>query len=289
MTTSSYIILFILGLIFGSFLNVVIFRYTPEKSLFDVKKLKGRSKCMSCLKQLSWYELIPLVSFIIQRKKCRGCGSSLSWQYFLVELATGFIFLIPAWLASPLVSITYVYLASIVWILILLGFLLVWVIDYRLNIIPNELNLTLAILGIILVAIREYYDKFGAFAGSFVGSYAALFGMRENIWANHFFGALVGFLIIGLIVFLTKTRGMGVGDLKLAVVLGLIFGWPDVFFILIFSFIIGALFSLYLLISGKKTFKEAVPFGPFLVIGSLAAMFFGEAILSAYFKFFNLF
>ena len=93
-----YILLFIFGLIVGSFLNVVIFRYQPGKKVFDPKLIGGpgnwktRSRCMSCKKQLVWYELLPLVSFLIQKGKCRGCGAKISLQYFLVELLSGLVF-----------------------------------------------------------------------------------------------------------------------------------------------------------------------------------------------------
>ncbi|MDO8429924.1 MAG: prepilin peptidase [bacterium] len=98
------LILFIFGLTFGSFLNVVSFRYSPEKSLFSFRNLLGRSHCPQCGKTLNWYELVPVFSFLIQKGKCRSCGEKISWQYPLVELASGFIFLLPLYFYSPLIN-----------------------------------------------------------------------------------------------------------------------------------------------------------------------------------------
>lgn len=115
-----------------------------------------------------------------------------------------------------------------------------------------------------------------------------LFGFRENIWTNHLLGAVIGLLIIGLIIFITRGKGMGMGDLKLAIALGVIFGWPDIIFVLIFSFIVGSIYGVYLLIKRIKGFKDSVPFGPFLVLGSVTLIFFGQSILAWYFNFFEL-
>ncbi|MDD5547544.1 MAG: prepilin peptidase [Candidatus Pacebacteria bacterium] len=289
-TTLLYVILFVFGLIIGSFLNVVIFRYSPEENLFCLKRLRGRSKCMSCQKQLKWYELIPLLSFVIQKRKCRGCAVKLSWQYFLVELASGLIFVFPAiFIKSVFIPATFVWLAGGLWILIMLSLLLVWLIDYRFYIIPDELNVFLGILGAALTYVEYHFHQFGTMMGSFIKNYAMLFGFRENIWINHLFGVAVALVIVGLIILLTRGRGMGMGDLKLVLALGLIFGWPDILFVLIFAFILGAILGIFLIIRGIKGIKEAVPFGPLLVSGSLLVIFFGQTILGGYFRIFNIF
>lgn len=287
MTYFLAIFLFILGLTAGSFLNVIAFRYSPEKSLFDFKNYGGRSRCPRCGKTLKWYELAPILSFLIQKGKCRGCGARLSWQYLFVELASGFIFLLPLYFLSPLVPVAYAWISSIVWILIFLVFLLIWIIDYRYFIIPDELNFILAAAGLILIVVNDYHRQFGAFRGSFLGGLAGIFGFRDDIWFNHIGGALLAILFIGLIIILTRQKGMGMGDLKLAGALGLIFGWPDFVFALAFSFLIGAILSGFLLFSGKKKLWETVPFGPFLVLGSITLIFFGQTILEFYFRIFN--
>jgi prepilin signal peptidase PulO-like enzyme (type II secretory pathway) len=284
------VFLFILGLIVGSFLNVVSFRYFPEeKSFLSYKNWFGRSHCQHCHQKLAWFELIPVLSFLIQKGKCWVCHQKLSWQYPIVELASGFTFLLPFYLISnfqfPITN--FQLLSSILWILIFLIFLLIWTIDYRLYIIPNELNIALASLGIILISIKDFFNQFGEFQGSFLGSYAALFGLRQNIWLNHFAAALIAAALFGLIIYLSRGRGMGMGDLKLAAVLGLVFGWPDILLALVFSFLIGGIVSLALVVLKKKNMKSRIPFGPFIILGSLALIFFGQQILDCYFNFLN--
>lgn len=290
-------LLFLIGLCVGSFLNVLIFRYFPEKSLFcNVKKCVGRSKCMTCDKTLRWYELIPVVSFFAQVGRCRGCKAKISWQYPLIELAGGLAFLLPYYfkitpefnslfIALPM----YFWIFSALWVAIFSVFILTWAIDNKFFIIPDELNVFLAVLGILLVAENGFYGNFSQFGkGSFLAGFSMLFGLRQNIWVNHLFGALIGLVVIGLIILITRGRGMGVGDLKLAGALGIIFGWPDIIFVLAFSFIIGSLYGIYLLIKRIKGFKDSVPFGPFLVLGALTLFFFGQQILGYYFNFFEL-
>jgi leader peptidase (prepilin peptidase)/N-methyltransferase len=290
-------LLFLIGLAVGSFLNVVIFRYFPEDSFFcNIQKCNGRSKCMTCDRQLKWYELIPIVSFFAQFGHCRGCHSKISWQYPLVELAGGLTFLLPFYFRSLpglsslfIANQLYFWIFSAIWISIFLVFILIWAIDREFGIIPDELNIFLAILGILLIAENAFYKNFSQFgSGSFLGSFSMLFGFRENIWINYLGAGLLGLVFIGLIVFLTRGKGMGIGDLKLAGALGLIFGWPDIIFVLIFSFIFGSVYGIYLLIKKAKSLKDSVSFGPFLVLGALTVIFFGQNILSVYFKFFNL-
>lgn len=276
------ILLFIFGLTIGSFLNVVAFRYSEEKDLFSTDHLGGRSKCQHCYQQLSWYELIPVFSFLFQKGKCWICYKKLSWQYLLVELASGLIFLLPFYFLN------YALIESIIWILVFLTFLLIWAIDFRLYLIPDELNLVLAGLGLVLVDFKNLYGQFGQFSGSFLGSYAALFGLRDNIWVNHFAAALVGAGLVAAIIFLSRGRGMGMGDLKLMAALGLLFGWPDILMIFISASVIGAAVSLVLMALRKKTMKSHLPFGPFLVLGAWLTFFFGSAILRVYFNFFGL-
>lgn len=290
----TFIFLFFLGLCAGSFLNVVIFRYFPEESLFcNLQKCNGRSKCMTCEKTLRWYELIPVVSFFAQVGRCRSCGAKLSWQYPLVELAGGFVFLLPLYFltqySSLIIPNSYFLIFSAIWMAIFLIFILIWAIDHKFYIIPDELNVFLAILGVLLIAENSFVKNFSEFGqGSFLGSFSMLFGFRGNIWMNHLLGAIIGLAVIGLIILITRGKGMGIGDLKLAGALGIIFGWPDTVFVLVFSFIIGSIYGIYLLIKRIKGFKDSVPFGPFLVLGSITLIFFGQSILTQYFKFFEL-
>jgi len=287
-----YLLLFIFGLAAGSFLNVITLRYQPAQKILDKKIIGGRSHCPICLKTLAWYELIPIFSFFLQRGKCRSCGHKISLQYPLVEILSGLIFVfVPLSLLSSSISHWSFnqWLIVIVWLLIFALFLLLSIIDLRHSIIPNQINLTLGILGLILMIINNYYNKFGFLRGSFLGYYAVIFGLRENIWINYSVAALLGMVIFGVIILLSRGKAMGLGDFKLIAALGLVFGWPDVSMVMFLAFVIGALISIVFLIRKKKKMRDAIPFGPFLVIGAALTFFFGYQIIGAYFKLFGLY
>ena len=257
-------LLFLLGLIVGSFLNVVAFRYSSEGALFHPAKWGGRSHCLFCSQPLKWYELIPVFSFIIQEGRCMVCRRRLSWQYPLVELAAGFTFLLPVYFERFGLAPLTLNLFNIFWVLIFLGFILIWAIDARLSVIPDEINIFLGILGLGLVEAV---------------------GLS---WSSHLVGALAGALLLGLIVVLSRGQAMGLGDVKLAAALGLIFGWPNIFLILALAFIFGAIAGIYLMVFRKKGMKDAIPFGPFLILGSLAVFFFGQSLIANYLTLFRI-
>lgn len=277
------VVLFIFGLVIGSFLNVVALRYRSTFKLLNLQTLKlylgGRSKCPICHKTLSWHELIPVFSFLAQKKKCRHCGHSISLQYPLVEILSGLIFVFVPLITNYQLSITTI------WILIFLLFLLLSIIDFRQSIIPDQINLFLAVLGVILIIANRQLPIIDR---SFFGYYALLFDFNLSILINHLSAAVIAMIFFGLIIFLSRGKAMGMGDFKLVGALGLIFGWPDILMILFLAFVIGAAFSIVLLIGKKKKIKETVPFGPFLVAASFLTFFCGYQIINGYFKLFGL-
>lgn len=279
-----YFFLFIFGLIIGSFLNVVSIRFSPGQKLFDSKIIGGRSHCLSCRKQLNWYELIPVLSFVFLRGRCSSCKKRISWQYPVVEILSGLIFV---FVPYTLMANGYSLAASVIWVIIFELFLLLSVIDFRHYIIPDSINVSLAILGIILVVSKFYVlcSKFQV-PSSFLGYYSNLLTFTNSIWVNHLLGLVFGLFIFGLIIFVSKGRGMGWGDFKLAGALGLILGWPNVLISFMLSFLIGGLVGIILIIFKKKKMKEAIPFGPFLVLGATLLFFFGFQILNGYFRLF---
>ncbi|MEK7624289.1 MAG: prepilin peptidase [Patescibacteria group bacterium] len=274
-----YSILFIIGLAVGSFLNVVIFRFKPENAIFDLKKINGRSACPYCQKTLRWRELIPLVSFFIQSGKCRSCGHKLSWQYPFVELLSGLVFV-----AVPYILYPESYAISAVWILILLIFILISVIDFRHFIIPDELVWLLLFLGAAFIFLQTQTPNLDFFNQSFLRHYALLFGWPENIWFNHLFSALVSGVFFGLMFFLGKGKTLGEGDIKLGFALGWLLGWPDTIVALTLSFLIGGVAGFVLMASRKKTMKDFLPLAPFLITGTVLTIFFGYRIVSGYFS-----
>lgn len=234
--------LFFLGSAVGSFLNVVAIRYKPGAWLFTKDIFWGRSHCQKCQKNLRWYELVPVLSFLVQMGRCRHCHQLITWQYPAVELLAGLAFvLVPLYLQSVFI-----------WIMAILSLLLIALIDYRLSIIPDQLNWFLAFLGMAFLGLN-------------------------SIW-----GFLLGGGIFGLIILLTKGRGMGLGDLKLAAALGFLFGWPKIILIVALAFVIGGLWAAVLLLAKRKAPKDAIPFGPFLATASILVMFIGNKLVGFY-------
>lgn len=244
--------LFLFGLAIGSFVNVLAVRYKDGGTIFSSDILRGRSHCPKCKKTLRWYELIPLLSFIFQLGRCRDCGKPISLQYPVVEIISGMI-----------VLLTPIYLpAAPIWILIFESLLLMTLIDLRLYVIPDQLNIFLVVLGGALI----FYNW-------------------PVVWTDigsHLIGGLIGTLVIGIIVVASNGAGMGVGDWKLIAGLGLIIGWPKIVVLLGSAFIFGGLWGIILLLAGRKKFSDALPFGPFLAAGLLTAVIFGDWVLQFY-------
>ena len=293
--------LFILGLAFGSFFNVLIFRYDPDRNIFSRPSVSGRSHCLKCRTTLRWFELVPLFSFIFQRGRCRTCNTKLSYQYPLVEFLGGSIFAgIPLFLNSFYGVLNHAFFSFeapywyyglvAVWIFVFCVFLLITAIDFKLFIIPNELTALLVFAGIALSGFSVLIEKgmIMPFRTSFLEQYILVFpAFTSAIW-NHALGAAVGFLFFLALSIITRGRGIGFGDVKLAFALGLVFGWPDIAIITMLSFIIGGLWSVGLMLIGAKKMKDRVPFAPFFVLGALIVFFFGAAIVKGYFGVFGL-
>jgi len=290
-----YAFLFIFGACFGSFLNVVIFRYKPEN--FSIKNLFGRSRCSHCHKTLRFYELFPILSFFAQAGKCRSCRARLSWQYPLVELLAGLVFVLvplhffdlPMIYAFPAIE---AIILSVIWVVAFLVLILISAIDLRFQIIPDFLNGLLALLGIAGIFTLRYFSDFGiannGIHGSFLGRYAMIFRVGDSLWVNFILGAVFGLILFGGLHLLTRGRGMGLGDAKLAAALGLLLGWPDIVLVSALAFIVGSIVSIFLLVKKKKKAKDQLPFGPFLAVGTALVFFFGYEIVNAYFSLFNL-
>ncbi|MGB9609026.1 MAG: prepilin peptidase, partial [Minisyncoccia bacterium] len=154
-----YVFLFFIGASLGSFLDVLATRYKEDKFILSRDIVFGRSFCVHCKKILKWYELIPILSFIIQKARCRNCHKKLSLEYFLVEAWSGLIFVFTliyfknhliAFFSKTIFNLFYFWGVILIWDLILLTLILVFLIDLRLKVIPNEIIVFLLILGIIL-------------------------------------------------------------------------------------------------------------------------------------------
>ena len=261
------IFIFIFGLFIGSFLNVIICRLGTKESI-----IRSRSHCPKCGALLKWSDLIPLVSFLIQKGKCRYCGKKISWQYPLVELATGLLFLFVV-LKSPLAtggsySIATGFFASLrmtmimepLFFLLVICFLLViFVYDLKHYLIPDKIVypaiiITLLNLGAKLLRIEELSSQI------YTPLLAALLSS--------------GFFLF--LVLISKGKWLGLGDVKLAGLMGLILGWPNILLALFLAFMSGAIVGITLIVAGKKTMKSQIPFGPFLAGATLVIIIFGD-------------
>lgn len=248
---------FSLGLIIGSFLNVVILRHQTGRTL------SGRSGCFSCSKKLQWYELIPVLSFLLQRGRCRGCRSKISWQYPLVELLTGFLFVSVAWhFAGDWPAIIFFWLITSFLIIIA-------VYDLKHQIIP---------------------DRF-VFAFIVLSFFQPIILLEDPILFNLFW-SIVGGIVVSLPLFLlwlvSRGHWLGFGDVKLALGVGLLLGWQGGLSALMLSFWLGAIIGLFLIAWGKTqlwrrgksyTMKSEVPFAPFLILGFWLVFFFSINVL----------
>jgi len=246
-------ILFLFGILIGSFLNVVILRFNTGMSI-----AKGRSKCFSCDKTLEWYELVPVLSFLLQRGRCRGCGSKISWQYPLVELLGG-LALPVAYLFSPTVaSVPLSILLFILTAKLLFFYIVICVYDFRHKIIPDFFSYGAALIALAAIGI-EWWGG-GAIDWSRLVAGPALFGFFWLFWA------------------VSRGKWMGLGDAKLALSVGWFLGLSQGVSAILLSFWIGTLVMLPVMLfqrlrrekDGLRMGSE-IPFGPFILLGFLVS------------------
>lgn len=272
--------LFVFGVVIGSFLNVVSMRYDGNHFVLDPRVIGGRSHCPSCRRTLRWFELIPLLSFFLQAGRCRRCKVRLSVQYPTVELISGLLFVLVPWRTAGFAGVgIFSWLFPALWVFAFLILLLTSVIDIRTGIIPDELNIA---LGILAVASGFFLAAAPNGTGSLMGPFSSIFSAPGNIWVGRVIGATFGFIFFEFLLLVTQGRGIGMGDVKLALPLGLLFGWPDILPVIGFAFVIGAIIGVFLILSKKKTMQGTLPFGPFLAFGAAFVFFLGVPLAQGY-------
>lgn len=258
MPVSLYIIIFILGLCVGSFLNCFVYRLETGKPF-----TKGRSLCPKCHHRLGVLDLIPIVSFLMLKRKCRYCKKKIHWQYFLVEVFVGILFVLIAYYILGNLAliriIGFLYFATIFSLLAI-----IFLYDLKHYIIPDVIIYP----AIILVFL-------------FRGIGVLIFGTGTNI-INALLSAFFVALFFFLIWLISKGKWMGFGDVKLALFMGLFLGWPNILVALFLAFSLGSLVGVLLIIFGRKKLRSEVPFGPFLIAGTLLAFFWGSLLIKWY-------
>ncbi len=265
-----FFFIFVLGLVIGSFLNVVILRFDED---FSLKTLMGRSHCPNCKKILNWYELIPILSFFIQKRKCRGCKNKISWQYPIVELLTAVMFLVSAYSLKFITHsfpnfeifgyLNLLYLWAIFSILIVIT-----IYDIKHKIIPDILVFSFAGLSFVFLLVSNWGNL---------------------SWLEIFSGPILAtpFAILWLV---SQGRWIGLGDAKLVLGIGWFLGLIDGISAIILAFWIGSFFGIFLIILSKLqslsfikknfTIKSEVPFAPFLILSMILIFLFGWDILN---------
>lgn len=244
------IFILLLGLIIGSFSNVCIYRIPRQESL-----IRPGSHCPKCNQPIKFYDNIPLVSFIILKGKCRYCKEKISWQYPLVEFLTAVLYLL-LFLRYGLQLVTFVYM------FFCSALIIITFIDLKENIIPDVLSLPFLLLGFLMSFFLKNLSPINSLLGILAGG-----------------GVLLLVAILG--GFLFKKEAMGGGDIKLAAMVGAFLGWQLTLLSLFLSFFTGAIIGIVILIKNKGE-SDPIPFGPFIALGTIIALFFGHSIINWY-------
>jgi len=239
-------LIFLFGLLIGSFLNVCIHRIPRQESI-----VFPPSACPACGRRLGWAELVPVFSFLAQKGRCRHCKSGISRRYPLVELLTGAVFALA--FEQYGLSMEFLTLTTLASLMTVVAF-----IDKDYRIIPNRLIMFGLITGIMYSAFRQGF-----------GILPAVLGLAA------------GFGLLFLVAVLSRGQ-MGMGDVKLAAVMGAYLGWQGVLLALFLAFMAGAFYGIFLMAFCGRSRKTAIPFGPFLAVASVAAFIWAENIISHY-------
>ena len=249
----SYIIVFILGSIWGSFSNVCIHRLPDNKSVS-----RGRSYCPSCKKQIRWYDNIPIFSYVFLKAKCRDCSAKINVKYLLVELICALSF----------VWFFYLFglsLTTLLFFILSIFFVIIFFIDLKHFIIPNELTFPLMAIGLL----KSFDPNLNQY-------------LFPN-FLNSLIGGVAGYIIIWMIIFIYKRlrnkEGMGLGDAKLLSAIGFWFGWISIPFILFFSSFIALVLAIPSLINKSKNLSSQIPFGPYLILGCVLYLLLLDKII----------
>ncbi len=244
------IFIFVFGLIIGSFSNVCIYRIPRNESL-----IRPGSHCPQCHKPIQHYDNIPIISYLVLQGKCRYCGQKIPIKYPLVELLTGVMYL-TLYLFYGFQPITFIYMV-LCSVLIIISF-----IDLKERIIPDVLSIPFIAVGFIFSFFLKNISPANSLLGILTGG-----------------GSLLLIAVAGTYLF--KKESMGGGDVKLAAMIGAFLGWQLTLLSLFLGFFLGSLIGIVILIKNKGK-GEIVPFGPFIAMGTIISILWGENIINWY-------
>jgi leader peptidase (prepilin peptidase)/N-methyltransferase len=250
-----WIFFFVIGLLLGSFANVVIVRLPKEESV-----IHPRSHCTKCNRPIAFYDNIPVFSWLLLRGKCRHCKASISIRYPLVELLVGVLFAA----AYLKMGLSWTFLE---YLILIFGLVIISFIDIDHYIIPDSFSLGGIVLGL---------------AGSFLNP--------EREVMPSVYGVLLGggflWLIAYLYILIRKTDGMGGGDIKLLAWIGAVLEWQSIPFIILVSSVIGSIVGIYMAARQKSGMKTVLPFGPFIAMAALVYILGGKGWAMDYLQLF---
>ncbi|MBI3366149.1 prepilin peptidase [Candidatus Roizmanbacteria bacterium] len=255
-----YLFLFIFGASIGSFLNVLIDRLPNDESIM------GRSHCDHCKRKLAWNDLIPILSFFILNRKCQYCKKQLSWFYPVVEFITGVMFIL-VWVYLPhsflgqgLVKLPSAeYLIKFVYLGIISTLITIFFSDLKYHIIPDQTQILLFLGSLFLIP---------------------LYGKIQIVFVERVLAAILVMAPIYFLHWLTKGKGMGFGDVKLAFIIGFMFGIKAGLLVLYFAFISGAIVGMVLMLLKQRGLKSKIAFWPFMVMGIIVMLFWKDQIFA---------
>ena len=237
---------FLFGLVIGSFLNVVIGRLPEGRSV-----VRPRSACPGCGASIRWYDNVPVLSWLWLRARCRSCRAAISWRYPVVELLTAGLFALAAYRFGPTTELVPA-------LLLLATLIVITGIDLDHQLIPDVITLP------------------GVAAGA-----ALSIAIHPDHWLDIVLGIAVGGGLFFVII-LASGGGMGGGDMKLGAMLGAFLGWKLVLLAILLAVFAGGAVAITLLMSGSKGRKDPVPFGPFLALGAVLSLLWGNGLLAWY-------
>lgn len=246
-----YLFIILIGLAFGSFASMLIHRlHTQDKSI-----LGARSFCPKCASQLRTRDLIPVVSYLINKFKCRFCKKPIAFRYPLLEICmAGIFFLTTALIGTGDVTQAVFYL-FIAFVFIVLAFY-----DFLFKEIPDLISLPAVFIAILFVLLNDVHTV-----------------------TNLAIGIAIPVVFFGILHFASKGRWLGGGDIRIGALMGVLLGYPMVLMGLFFGYLFGSIYSLVGLVLKKLNRQTQVPFAPFLLLGTYVAMFWGQTILDWYF------
>lgn len=286
---------FILGATLGSFIKALADRSLTNKTFF------GRSFCPKCKHSLYWFDLIPILSYIILYGRCRYCHKKINLEYPFVEIILGILIVLLFWFSSSKFGAAedifqqIIFFGDLFFKTFFISVLIaITITDLKKTLIPDRImypSIIISFVFLIIFTIYKIIYLYFYLSQNQIGKY--LLPPHSDYFARHavmttepLLGSIASALLIGgfflALIIITKGKGMGGGDVKLGIFMGLVLSFPLSLVAVMLAFLTGAIVSIVMIIFKKKHFGQSIPFGPFLVIGSLIALFWGDKIADWY-------